>query len=89
MSLYLENIKKKTYCIMQKYEETKEWEIYGFICFNTDDEVCTTRILFAKHYGLILRKLSYGDMHAILKRVTDKVLQYWKDVRFCVAVLEN
>ena len=68
MSLYLKNIKNDTYCIIEKYENTKEWEIYGFIRFNSSDDFNTTRILFGIHYGLILRKLSYGDMHVILKR---------------------
>jgi hypothetical protein len=89
MSLYLENIKKDTYCIIVKYENTKEWKIYGFIRFSSDDSFSTTRILFGLRYGLILRKLSYGDMHDIVKRVTDKVLRYREDVKFCVAVLEN
>ena len=28
MSLYLENIKNDTYCIIEKYEDTKGWEQY-------------------------------------------------------------
>ena len=90
MSLYLENIKNDTYCIVEKYEDTKGiGTIYGFIRFHSHDSFNNTRVLFGLRYGLILRKLSYGDMHAVLKRVAYKVLRYREDVRFCVAVLDN
>jgi hypothetical protein len=90
MSLYLENIKNDTYCIIEKYEDTKGMGIiYGFIRFRDVDIFKKTKILFGLRYGLILRKLSYDDMHIIMKRVADKVLRYREDVRFCVVVLEN
>jgi hypothetical protein len=90
MSLYLENIKNDTYCIIEKYETTEGMGIiYGFICFHDADISKKTKILFGLRYGLILRKLSYDDMHITMKHVADKVLRYREDVRFCVVVLEN
>ena len=91
MSLFLENMKNDTYCIIEKYDYEKpmKWAVYGFMRFYTDDDLNTIRILLGIRYGLLLCKLSYGDMHSILERVTDKVIWYMEGVRFCVAALEN
>jgi hypothetical protein len=87
MSLFLKSVKDNTYCIMDG-QKPMEWVVYGFIRFYKDD-LNTIRILLGLRYNLILRKLSYDDMHTVLERVTDKVIRYMEDVRFCVAALEN
>jgi hypothetical protein len=47
MSLFLENMKNDTYCIIEKYDYEKpmKWAVYGFMRFYTDDDLNTIRIL--------------------------------------------
>jgi hypothetical protein len=82
---------RNTYCVIEKYdcEEPKQWVVNGFVRFYENDDLNAIKILLGMQYGLILRKLSYDNMHTIVERVTDNVIRYRESVKFCVAALEN